>query len=80
MAAENDSNYIMVNIPEYKLYVYDSGKLQFDMNVIVGKEGTGTVIFTGNLKYIVFSPYWNVPESIVKNEISARHATATPIT
>ncbi len=69
MAAENDSNYIMVNIPEYKLYVYDSGKLQFDMNVIVGKEGTGTVIFTGNLKYIVFSPYWNVPESIVKNEI-----------
>ncbi len=69
MPAESDSNYIMVNIPEYKLYVYDSGKLQFDMNVIVGKEGTGTVIFTGNLKYIVFSPFWNIPESIVKKEI-----------
>ncbi len=69
MASESDSNYIMVNIPEYKLYVYDSGKLQFDMNVIVGKEGTGTVIFTGDLKYIVFSPYWNVPVSIVKKEI-----------
>ena len=69
MAPENDSNYIMVNIPEYKLHVYDSGKLQFDMNVIVGKEGTGTVIFTGDLKYIVFSPYWNVPVSIVKKEI-----------
>ena len=69
MAAESDSNYIMVNIPEYKLYVYDSGRLQFDMNTIVGKDGTGTVIFTGNLKYIVFSPYWNVPASIVKKEI-----------
>ena len=69
MASENDSNYIMVNIPEYKLYVYDSGKLQFDMNVIVGKENTGTVIFTGNLKYVVFSPYWNIPESIVKKEV-----------
>ncbi len=69
MAPENDSNYIMVNIPEYKLHVYDSGKLQFDMNVIVGKEGTGTVIFTGDLKYVVFSPYWNVPVSIVKKEI-----------
>ena len=69
MASENDNNYIMVNIPEYKLYVYDDGKLQFDMNVIVGKEGTGTVIFTGDLKYIVFSPYWNVPVSIVKKEI-----------
>ena len=69
MPAETDSTYIMVNIPEYKLYVYDGGKLQFDMNVIVGKVGTGTVIFTGKLKHIVFSPYWNVPESIVKNEI-----------
>jgi murein L,D-transpeptidase YcbB/YkuD len=69
MPAESDSNYILINIPEYKLYVYDKGQLQFDMNVIVGKEGTGTVIFTGDLKYIVFSPYWNVPSSIVKKEI-----------
>ena len=68
MPAESNSNYILINIPEYRLYVYDNGRVQFDMNVIVGKEGTGTVIFTGNLKYIVFSPYWNVPSSIVKKE------------
>jgi murein L,D-transpeptidase YcbB/YkuD len=37
--------------------------------VVVGKEGHNTVIFTGNLKYIVFSPYWNVPTSIVRNEV-----------
>jgi len=69
MPGETDSSYIMVNIPEYKLHVYEGGKQQFEMNVIVGKEGTGTVIFTGKLKYIVFSPYWNVPQSIVKKEI-----------
>ena len=28
-----------------------------------------TVVFSGKLKYIVFSPYWNVPQSIIKNEI-----------
>jgi len=28
-----------------------------------------TVIFNGNLKYIVFSPYWNVPTSILKKEV-----------
>jgi murein L,D-transpeptidase YcbB/YkuD len=66
---ESHFNYILINIPEYKLYVYDKGELQFDMNVIVGKEGTGTVIFTGDLKYIVFSPYWNVPASILKKEV-----------
>ncbi|MBS1578349.1 MAG: L,D-transpeptidase family protein [Bacteroidetes bacterium] len=65
---ETDSNYIVVNIPEYKMHVYDSGKLQFNMNVIVGKASNSTVIFTGNLKYIVFSPYWNVPPSIVQKE------------
>ena len=69
MPAETDSGYIMVNIPEYKLHLYEGGKQQLEMNVIVGKEGTGTVIFTGKLKYIVFSPYWNVPKSIVEKEI-----------
>jgi murein L,D-transpeptidase YcbB/YkuD len=69
MPAEKDTNYILVNIPEYKMHVYDSGRLMFDMNVIVGSAANSTVIFTGNLKYVVFSPYWNVPESIVKNEI-----------
>jgi murein L,D-transpeptidase YcbB/YkuD len=39
------------------------------MNVIVGKETNSTVIFTGNLKYIVFSPFWNVPPSIVEKEV-----------
>lgn len=69
MPPEKDTNYIMVNIPEYKMHVYDSGKLVFDMNVIVGQDTHSTVIFKGNLKYIVFSPYWNVPASIVQKEI-----------
>lgn len=69
MPPEKDTNYILVNIPEYKMHVFDSGHLQFDMNVIVGTAANSTVIFNGQLKYIVFSPYWNVPESIVKKEI-----------
>ena len=69
LPAEKDSNYFLVNIPEYKLHVFDSAINIWDMNVIVGKTATGTVIFNGNLKYIVFSPYWNIPSNIVKNEI-----------
>ncbi|HWB26080.1 MAG TPA: L,D-transpeptidase family protein [Chitinophagaceae bacterium] len=69
MPPDVDTNYVFVNIPEYRLYVYDSGRLQFTMNVIVGSAANNTVIFNGNLKYIVFAPYWNVPESIVQKEI-----------
>jgi murein L,D-transpeptidase YcbB/YkuD len=39
------------------------------MNVVVGKEGHNTMMFSGDLNQIVFSPYWNVPPSIVRNEI-----------
>eukprot|EP01136_Pigoraptor_vietnamica_P022231 Opistho-1_new@73133 len=69
MPAERGSRFILVNIPEYKLHVMDSGRQVMDMNVIVGTAANNTVIFSGNLKYVVFSPYWNVPSSIVKKEM-----------
>lgn len=61
---------IVANIPEFVIHVFENNKNVLDMDIVVGKEGTGTVIFNDKLKYIVFSPYWNVPRSIVKNEIA----------
>ncbi|MBI3883124.1 MAG: L,D-transpeptidase family protein, partial [Sphingobacteriales bacterium] len=66
---EPKSNYLIVNIPEYKLHVYEDDTLAWDMNVVVGKDQNKTVVFNGDIKYIVFSPYWNVPTSILKAEI-----------
>ncbi|MCU0333580.1 MAG: L,D-transpeptidase family protein [Chitinophagaceae bacterium] len=66
--------YLVVNIPEFKLHAYDSGRHLFDMNVVVGKPATNTVIFNGLMKYVVFAPYWNVPYSIVKNEMGRTEA------
>ena len=66
--AEN-GQLILVNIPEFELHVYEGKKKAFDMNVVVGKEGHNTMMFSGDLNQIVFSPYWNVPPSIVRNEI-----------
>jgi murein L,D-transpeptidase YcbB/YkuD len=69
LPVENDSNYILVNIPEFKMHVYDSSKWSYDMRVIVGTAANSSAIFSGQLRYVVFSPYWNVPESIVVKEI-----------
>jgi murein L,D-transpeptidase YcbB/YkuD len=66
--AEN-GQLILVNIPEFELHVYEGTTKAFDMNVVVGKEGHNTMMFSGDLNQIVFSPYWNVPPSIVRNEI-----------
>ncbi|MFL5786564.1 MAG: murein L,D-transpeptidase, partial [Flavisolibacter sp.] len=69
MTTEPSGQLIVVNIPEFELHVYEGKKKAFDMDVVVGKEGHNTTIFTGNLNQVVFSPYWNVPPSIVKKEI-----------
>jgi L,D-transpeptidase YcbB len=60
---------LVVNIPEFKLHVYEGSDEVFSMAVVVGKEGTKTVTFNDKMEYIVFSPYWNVPTDIVENEI-----------
>jgi L,D-transpeptidase YcbB len=38
------------------------------MRAIVGKEGDETPIFSDQVSYIVFSPYWNIPPSIAEGE------------
>jgi len=69
MINEPKGQMIVVNIPQFILHVKDGAKKVFDMDVVVGKEGHNTMMFTGNLNQIVFSPYWNLPPSIVKKEI-----------
>lgn len=67
--AAPETDYILVNIPEYRLHMYEKGQLAFSMNAVVGSQVHSTVIFSGKLNQIVFSPYWNVPPSILKREI-----------
>lgn len=62
-------NFILVNIPEYRLHVFEGTKKSFSMDIVVGKAAHSTVIFTRQLTHVVFSPYWNIPRSIVRNEI-----------
>lgn len=64
-----DSNRIVVNIPSQMLYAYEDSGQVFQMPVIVGREGTGTLMFSGRLTQIVFNPEWRIPQSIVEKEI-----------
>jgi murein L,D-transpeptidase YcbB/YkuD len=61
--------YISVNIPSFYLNYIRDGKVVLESKVIVGEEANKTVVFSGRMSYLVFSPYWNVPESIVEEEI-----------
>jgi len=69
LANEPKGNLIVVNIPEFVLHLYEGRQKVFDMDVVVGKEGHNTMMFNGDLNQVVFSPYWNVPPSIVAHEV-----------
>ena len=69
LANNPSGNLIVVNIPEFVLHVYEGKQKAFDIDVVVGKEGHNTMMFNGDLNQVVFSPYWNVPPSIVAKEI-----------
>ena len=66
---EQSKERLIANIPEYKLHVFENNERVMSMDIVVGKEANRTVIFSDMLKYVVFSPYWNVPRSIVRSEI-----------
>ena len=60
--------YILVNIPEMQLDVYERDRVPLTMRVVVGKKDTQTPIFNDEMSYLVFSPFWNVPDSIAEGE------------
>jgi L,D-transpeptidase YcbB len=66
---------IAVNIPSFRLWAFTNARrdtaASLTMPVIVGGAVTAkkTPVFIGEMKYLEFSPYWNVPPAIQKNEI-----------
>ena len=62
------SNYVLVNIPEFKMHYYDNNESVLNMKVVVGKTKMRTPVFNRKMQYIVKNPRWNVPPSIYKKE------------
>jgi murein L,D-transpeptidase YcbB/YkuD len=62
---------VMVNIPAFQLWAYNTDKHEpINMKVIVGKSvKRKSPVFTANMIYLEFSPYWNIPNSITFEEI-----------
>jgi len=73
---------LMVNLPEFVLRGYtnngpgDPHHLDFTMKVVDGKAmgDHDTPVFTHMMKYLIFRPYWNVPTSIIKKELTGHIA------
>ncbi len=61
--------YLLVNIPDYRLKLYENDEVKLNMAVIVGDSKFPTPIFSDKMSYVVLNPNWNIPDSIAKSEL-----------
>jgi CBS domain-containing protein len=66
---------IIVNVPQFRLFAFQSTRDRkaeiLQMDVIVGRTypRLQTPVFTADLKYVIFRPFWDVPYSITQREM-----------
>lgn len=72
MPRDLGERYVFVNVPAYQMQVVEGDTPVLAMRVIVGDPMHPTPLFNDDMTTIVFSPNWNVPESIIRKEMVPR--------
>lgn len=66
---QGNEKYIIVNIASRELHMIRGADTLISMRVIVGKDPRKTPVFNDKITYIVFSPTWTVPKTILENDV-----------
>jgi len=60
---------VIVNIPDFRLYYMEEKDTLFESRVVVGKNYRQTPVFKAEMTYLVFSPTWTLPETILWEDV-----------
>jgi len=70
LPADLGTNFITVNIPEFRLRAYENGHQALTMKVVVGEaSGAHTPMFADRIDSLVFRPSWRLPLHVQRNEV-----------
>jgi len=61
--------HVFVNVPEFVARVVDEDEIVHETRVIVGTPKNRTPTFSHVMSHVIVNPYWNVPASIVREEM-----------
>ena len=78
MPRDLGKTHVELNIPDYFVRVYNNGEKVWQTRTVVGKPGHETPLLTETMKFITVNPTWNVPESIIYNELLPVYETSDP--
>jgi murein L,D-transpeptidase YcbB/YkuD len=69
---------VVLNIPDFHLRVMNDGAPAWTTRVVVGKPSQATPLLSETMKFITVNPTWNVPQSIVYNELLPIYESSDP--
>jgi murein L,D-transpeptidase YcbB/YkuD len=76
MPRDLGQTHVMLNIPDYHLRVMNRGSQVWMTRVVVGKPSQATPLLSETMKFITVNPTWNVPQSIIYNELLPIYETS----
>ncbi|WP_313806467.1 murein L,D-transpeptidase [Flavobacterium sp.] len=62
-------DYVIVNIPEFKLYAVKGNDTTRTHKVVVGRDKRRTPILSSKFSNLVINPTWTVPPTIIKEDL-----------
>jgi murein L,D-transpeptidase YcbB/YkuD len=60
---------VRVNIPDFTLALWDSGRVRTTMPVVIGQRRSPSPIFSDSITYIEVNPSWRLPKTVLETEI-----------
>jgi murein L,D-transpeptidase YcbB/YkuD len=78
---EREANYILVNIPEFKTYLVQHGRVEASYRSVVGfpyqESGGRTPELNAKVKYVDLNPTWTPTPWVVENELKRKASKAS---
>lgn len=75
MPATLGERYIYVNVPEFYMRLFEGDRVGMEMRVVVGKDQSKTPAFSDQMTYLELNPAWNLPNTILSEEILPKLAS-----
>lgn len=68
----NKGRFILVDAGSSRVFLYENGVPVDSMKVIVGSKKLPTPLISSMMYYIVYNPYWNAPDHLVRGPIAQK--------
>ena len=69
MPHDRGYKHVLVNQAEFRVRVFEGDEVTHTARVVIGKNKHQTPIFYNKIRTVVVNPYWNIPASIIYNEM-----------